>query len=879
MSAPRNSREDLLAASTRALKGGRRDEAVALARQAAEAFPDHPGVLQALVDALTQSGAYAFNPALERKLLADGSLAGAVRVLEHATAVNGSNHLWFLELGNCLTALGEYDRAAKALRRATDLYLPLARPDLTFAGLDAAPVIRPSFFVIGSVKCGTTSLFDHMTAHPAILPAVTKESHYFHHPERGLAWYLAQFPRRPDGREAYVTGDFSASTINAHDAPAMLHAMAPGARLIALVRDPVDRAISHFHMNQRVGVEQRPLEAAMAEELEHLANGEASDDYAATQQGYLSIGLYAREIERWLGVFPREQLLILVMEEMRADPASVVDQAFAHIGVRPHQLHAFKRLNEGLYGEGADAGVRKQLHDFFKSHNEEFYALLGRRLAWDDQASATGRAPPPAANRARGLAGEGRLAEAAAAWKACLAEAPDHPDAAWWRQSMSEALLKAGDLDGAEAGFEDMVSGDGQSAPGREGLARVALARGNPLDAAHRLEACIDAFPRHPNRRSWMAEAGHALTGCGELGRAEAMFRRIVSDYPGEGAGPAGLARIAQARQDYPLAVSLWRDALTRFPMHPDRPWWLQGLALALIRSGALDRAEEVSLTLAADYPDVPAGLSGLAEIALRRSDHARAAEVLGECIRRFPSDPNRRWWLPSYLNALISLGDTASAEAAGDQLILEFPEDAAALAALARLETLRGDLPLASSLWEQCLSRFPGHPDRSWWLLLAGQLYLDRQMPGAAEAVFRTAAAEFPGEARGWAGMANAVRLQGRGPEAAELWNRCIAMFPDHPERSWWLPAHGHVLLDLGRHAEADAVFSRLDREFPGDQAGIAGLARSAYLAADWPRASRLLGEALKRFPGDPRGNGWAGMQRHAINQLEALREPAGKP
>jgi tetratricopeptide (TPR) repeat protein len=792
--------EDLPAASSRALKDGKRDEAVSHARAAAKAFPHRLDVLQALAEALTHAGAYEYNPPLEARLLADGSLAEAAALLREAAGIDGNNYQLRLQLGNCLTALGDYGAAAGAIRRATDLYLPLIKPGVSFGALEDAEAISPTFFVIGSVKCGTTSLFDYVTSHPDVLPGVTKECHYFHHPERGLEWYLSHFPKRPAGGGRFVTGDFSASTINAHDAPVLLRQMVPGARLIVLARNPVDRAISHYYMHQRTGLDQRSLEAAMAEEIGLLRQGEVSDEYMQTQHGYLLIGLYARELERWLETFPRDQLLILLTEDMKRDPASATSAVFQHIGLQPYEFHAFKRLNEGDYGDADHIKVRRRLEAFFRKPNERFYELIGRRPPWEDAPAAVRMRTPPAASRARSLAGKERWAEAAAAWKQCLADAPEHPDAAWWRQSMSDALLWTGELDGAELGYRDLLKANPRSASGMEGLAMVALARKDLRGALMQFEQCIGAFPHHANRRQWLTDAGRAAIGCGDLERAEWMFRNLASEYPGEGAGPAGLARVAGARQDLPLAIALWEDCLSRFPAHPDR-----------------------------------------------------------------------RWWLPALLHVLIDLGDTQRAEAIGDLIILEYPEEAAALASLARLESHKGNLAASAEMWEKCLTRFPAHPDRAWWLLEAGQVFLDRKMPGPAEKLFRHVTEEFPREARGIAGLALALGLQSRVEEAAALWSSCIERFPRHPDRSWWLPAYGHLLLDQGRTGEAEAVFRRMTEEFPGNHAGPAGMARAAYLQSDWRKAIQLIEDVMRRFPADANRPGLVAMHRNATQQLGA--------
>ena len=138
--------------------------------------------------------------------------------------------------------------------------------------------IAPSFLVIGAQRSGSTALYRHLAAHPAILPPLRKEVHYFDFQyAKGRAWYLAHFP----GIQERITGNYRAITFEASPyymlhplAPERIMAFNPDMKLIAILRDPVDRALSHYHHEARRGVETLTFEEAIAAEPERLAGAE-----------------------------------------------------------------------------------------------------------------------------------------------------------------------------------------------------------------------------------------------------------------------------------------------------------------------------------------------------------------------------------------------------------------------------------------------------------------------------------------------------------------------------------------------------------------------------------------------------------------------------
>jgi sulfotransferase family protein len=162
----------------------------------------------------------------------------------------------------------------------------------------------------------------------------------------------------------------------------------PDAKLIALVRNPVDRAFSHYQHEVALGREALPFEEALAAEEGRLRGEEermlgdpAYFSDAWWNHTYLARGRYAEQLERWLAVFPAGQLLVLPSEELLAEPQRAHARVLDFLGAAPHRLEAYPRVFERRY-EPMLPETRGRLADEFTEPNERLYELLGRNLGW-----------------------------------------------------------------------------------------------------------------------------------------------------------------------------------------------------------------------------------------------------------------------------------------------------------------------------------------------------------------------------------------------------------------------------------------------------------------------------------------------------------------
>jgi hypothetical protein len=283
------------------------------------------------------------------------------------------------------------------------------------------------FVIIGTAKSGTTSLYAWLCEHPCVEPATHKEVHHFEYNYyRGVDWYRAHFPTARD-RDAFaathgrpfLTGEASPSYISHHWVPERLAGLLPQAKLLVVLRDPVQRAYSQFQMSRREGEE--PLESlaqAIAVEDERLdperARVAADPRYNSWPIGcwsYLMRSRYAEQLERWFAHFPREQFHFVTLEELTSDPAAALAGVHAFLGLPPHVNGDLSPLHGARY-DPLPTEVEQQLREYFRPHNRRLYELLGVDFGWDATpvgaraatvASAEGTAP--AGRPARGNGG------------------------------------------------------------------------------------------------------------------------------------------------------------------------------------------------------------------------------------------------------------------------------------------------------------------------------------------------------------------------------------------------------------------------------------------------------------------------------------------
>jgi|1186.fasta_scaffold34843_2 hypothetical protein len=245
----------------------------------------------------------------------------------------------------------------------------------------------PDYLILGTQKGGTNSLHDWLCEHPRVRRPLAKEIHYFDNSfQRSLSWYRAHFPLCRPGE---LTGEASPYYLYHPYVPERVAASLPQARLIVLLRDPVDRAISHHNHERVQGFENLPLEEALAWEPERLrvAKDRLRRDrlefvFDHGHASYVDRGRYAEQLERWWSHVARDRMLVLFSEDLFEHPVETLRQVQEFLGLEPHVPTDLSPRNARRYAKGDDA-VRRALRETFAEDNARLSALLGRPLPWD----------------------------------------------------------------------------------------------------------------------------------------------------------------------------------------------------------------------------------------------------------------------------------------------------------------------------------------------------------------------------------------------------------------------------------------------------------------------------------------------------------------
>jgi hypothetical protein len=255
----------------------------------------------------------------------------------------------------------------------------------------------PDYLIIGAQRSGTTSLYQYLAQHPAVgRPILGKGAHFFDTNYSGdLDSYRAYFPtsayrwyvKLTRGLEV-VTGEGSPYYLAHPHAPHRIAEALPHVKLIALLRDPVARAYSHYHHEVARGFEDLSFEEAidqeprrLAGELEKMRVDPAYNSFSYQHHTYLTRGRYAEHLEVWYSLFPKEQMLVLRSEDLWADPDGTYRKVLDFLGVPPISLRAYGRFNPRQYAEMAEA-TRQRLVEYFAEPNRDLYELLGVDFGW-----------------------------------------------------------------------------------------------------------------------------------------------------------------------------------------------------------------------------------------------------------------------------------------------------------------------------------------------------------------------------------------------------------------------------------------------------------------------------------------------------------------
>ena len=275
-----------------------------------------------------------------RRLLA----AAAETVAAHSlTAERARFHAVLADVDRLWAAAREPAAVAVRVPAGADAPERDGAPARGRSGADAAPRSPlVDFMVVGAQKCGTTALASFLAAHPEIGMAAPKETHLFDDPDYGPHWtreridarYAECFRHCPDAR---LRGEATPVYLYFTDTPAELARYNPDLKVVVLLRDPAERAVSQYHMQRSRGAERRPFWLALLLEplLLRADRDPRGKDSATRERAYRARGLYARQLAALRRSFPVGRVLVLRQEDLLEHHDATLRRVFAFVGVDP----------------------------------------------------------------------------------------------------------------------------------------------------------------------------------------------------------------------------------------------------------------------------------------------------------------------------------------------------------------------------------------------------------------------------------------------------------------------------------------------------------------------------------------------------------------
>ena len=267
----------------------------------------------------------------------------------------------------------------------------------TLARITSFLRITPDFFLGGVQKGGTTSLYAALCQHPQIIPAKFKEVFYYGNSsnyKNGLSYYkqffaTSRYKKSLEGKigKHALTLDASTNTFDSKEAPGRILKDNPDAKIIFILRNPGDRAFSHYKMGVQREWELADFEKALELEEKRIEDGKTNSlsdknhNYAYYRLGYKSRGIYVEYLKNWMSIFPNKNILVISSEEFLKNEEQTYKTVCEFLKIDVIKIKS-EKLNEGPSGK-MKTETKKMLNDFYKPYNEELFKLLNKKFDWD----------------------------------------------------------------------------------------------------------------------------------------------------------------------------------------------------------------------------------------------------------------------------------------------------------------------------------------------------------------------------------------------------------------------------------------------------------------------------------------------------------------
>ncbi len=244
---------------------------------------------------------------------------------------------------------------------------------------------KPDFIIPGAMKSGTTSMFYYLSRYEKVRPPFRKEIHFFdHNYDEGESWYRSNFPISANVKNGLITGESSPYYLFYPRAPKRIKRVTPEAKIIVLLRDPAERAISHYWHNVRVGTENLNILDAFKEESERISGEEEKikEDgsyygYNHVKFSYLERGKYHYQLDRYFRKFERSDVMILKSSSFFESTSESMKKVCNFLGLKYKNREVYRKTNEGEYLKGTPKEVKYWLKTYFEEPNRKLSDKYG----------------------------------------------------------------------------------------------------------------------------------------------------------------------------------------------------------------------------------------------------------------------------------------------------------------------------------------------------------------------------------------------------------------------------------------------------------------------------------------------------------------------
>jgi len=251
----------------------------------------------------------------------------------------------------------------------------------------------PDFIIIGTARSGSTSLYYNICQHPCVLSAAYDELGYFDgNFHLGLNWYRSLFPTLfskwilKQKKQFAITGEDTPFYIWNPLVAKRILKIVPKIKLIVLLRNPVDRAYSNYHLSIRAGSENLSFEDAIQIELKKLdesnSKSEQNIEKYTIPRSYISKGFYSDQLKIWLELFSSEQLIIISTEDLESNPQKTLDEIYNFLKIPKNHKLIPEKQKVASYPKMKDE-TREFLINLYNKKNTELFTMIGQKFDWD----------------------------------------------------------------------------------------------------------------------------------------------------------------------------------------------------------------------------------------------------------------------------------------------------------------------------------------------------------------------------------------------------------------------------------------------------------------------------------------------------------------